>query len=158
VLQVLGYVFIIILTVAIIISFVTTAKMIDIHEQMHLLYRFVARSDVTKIIKELSLIQDAIGTIANGNGMHKTVEQVITRRNLFESHHEISDSHRELEAEENSNMNESDKNKPHEKQTCLNAVYKTFKYIYFCPILFAATWMVIYLEYNNMKSDQGNFS
>lgn len=54
-----------VLTVAIVVSFTSTAKMIDIHEQMHLLYRFVDRADVKKIVKELTIIQEAIGTIAD---------------------------------------------------------------------------------------------
>jgi hypothetical protein len=37
-------------------------------------------------------------------------------------------------------------------------VYKAFKYIYFCPILFAITWLIIYLEYNNMQSDQQDYA
>lgn len=55
-------------------------------------------------------------------------------------------------------MNDSERKKPYEKQTFMRAFYSTFKYIYFCPILFATTLTVIYIEYNNMKTDQRNFS
>lgn len=157
-LQVLGYVFIATLTVAIIISIGSTVKMIDIHEQMHLLYKFVDRNDVKKIIREVTVIQDAIGTISHENSTHKTFDQTITRANLFQSHQAISDTHRELEDEPNDNLNQDESKQPQDKQTWLKTVYKTFKYIYFCPILFATTWMVIYLEYSNVKSDQTDFS
>jgi hypothetical protein len=63
ILQILGYVFIIILTLSIIISFISTAKMINTHEQMHLLYKFIDRSDVRKIIKELNIIKLSIGNV-----------------------------------------------------------------------------------------------
>lgn len=71
--------------------------MINIHEQMHLLYKFVDLSDIRKTIKEITSIQSTLGTIANENGINKTVDQIITRASLFESHHETSNSHRKLE-------------------------------------------------------------
>lgn len=39
----------------------------------------------------------------------------------------------------------------------MKAFYKTFKYIYFCSILFATMWIVVYVEYGNMQSDQQDF-
>ena len=88
-LNILGYVFIIALTTTIIISFGSTAKMINIHEQMHLLYKFVDRNDIRKILKELTIIQDAIGTIVDEENMHKTFDQVLTKKNLIDSRRDI---------------------------------------------------------------------
>jgi hypothetical protein len=90
--------------------------------------------------------------------MHRSsFDHTITKANLFDSHQAISDSHKELEDESHSSLNEDALKKPHEKRTYLGAIYKTFKYIYFCPILFATTWMIIYLEYNSIESDRVDF-
>lgn len=124
---------------------------------MYLLYKFVDRSDVRKTIKELSVIQDAIGKIAHEKGIHRSFDQTITRVNLFDSHQVIANSRRELVDEPDDSLNEDRKMKPHEKQACLKVIYNTFKYIYLCPILFATSWIVIYLEHSNMKSDQSDF-
>lgn len=94
VLQVLGYVFMIVLTVSIIISFSSTAKMIDTHEQMHLLYQFIDRNDVKKIVRELSVIKDCIGSVTLSIDGHKSYSQLITRRDLIETSQDISESRR----------------------------------------------------------------
>jgi hypothetical protein len=48
------------------------------------------------------------------------------------------------------NYDSSNNKAEKEDQKIMNSVYKTFKYIYFCPILFATAWLVVYLEYSNM--------
>jgi hypothetical protein len=39
---------------------------------MHLLYQFIDRSDVKKVIKELTIIKDSIGSVSLSDNVHKS--------------------------------------------------------------------------------------
>lgn len=87
--------FIVVLTLSITVSFLSTTKMIKIHEEMHLLYRFIEKADIKKVIKELSIIKDSIGDIntdAQDQLTHKNYEELLTKQELEEaSSREIHD-------------------------------------------------------------------
>lgn len=88
VLNILGLIFIVLLTLSVIISFLSTVKMIRIHEEMHLLYKFIEKTDVKKIIKELSIIKESIGNINTETSdqiTHKDYEELITKHDIEEA-------------------------------------------------------------------------